>query len=53
MAVEEETKIILEVSEDEMLVAGVAGKDDVVGVDIVLGGGGDAAGVGHANSQRA
>ena len=51
MAVEEEAKIVFEASEDEMLVARVAGEDDVVGVDVVLGGGGDAAGVRHADSE--
>ncbi len=49
MAIEEEAKIVFEASEDEMLIARVAGEDDVVGVDVVFGGGGDAAGVDHAD----
>src|SRR5271170_2312156 len=53
MAVEKKTKIIFEASEDEMLVACVAGENDVVGVDVVFGGGGDAAGVGHTDSEAA
>src|ERR1700721_1934146 len=51
VAVEKEAEIILEASEDEMLVARVASKDDVVGVDVVFGGGGDAAGGGPADSE--
>src|SRR5580692_7926698 len=51
MAVEKEAKIILEPGEDEMLIASVAGEDDVVGVDVVFGGGSNAAGVGHADSE--
>src|SRR5208282_6693524 len=36
-----------------MLVARVASEDDVVGVDVVLGGGSDAAGIRHADSEAA
>ena len=52
MAVEEEAKIVLEAGEDEMLVARVAGEDDVVGVDVVFGGGGDAVGASAMPTPR-
>src|SRR6266446_1907869 len=41
MAVEKKAEVILEAGEDEMLVVSVAGKYNLVGVDIVFGGGGD------------
>ena len=53
MAVEKKAKIVFESREDEMLIARVASEDDVVGIDVVFGGGGDAAGVRHANSEAA
>src|SRR5579872_3027185 len=53
MAVEKKPKVVFEASEDEMLVTGVARKDDVVGVDVVFSGRGDAASLRHANSQGA
>jgi len=41
MAVEKKPEVVLETREDEMLVTGVAGKDDLVGVDVVFSRGGD------------
>src|SRR5712692_7304326 len=41
MTVEKKAQVILEAGEDEMLVVSVAGKYNLVGVDIVFGGGGD------------
>src|SRR5712692_3531324 len=41
MAVEKETQVVLEAREDEMLIMRVAGKNDLVGVDVVFSGGGD------------
>src|SRR5260370_47121 len=41
MTVEKKAQVVLEAGEDEMLITGVAGKDNFVGVDIVFGGGGD------------
>ena len=51
VAVEKEAQVVFEAGEDEMLVARVAGEDDFVGVDVVFGGGGDASGFGHADSE--
>src|SRR5260370_24528560 len=41
MTVEKKAQVVLEAGEDEMLITGVAGKDNFVGVDIVFGCGGD------------
>ena len=51
VTVEEKAEIIFEASEDEMLVASVAGVDDVVGVDVVFGGGGDFFRFGDADAE--
>ena len=41
MTVEKEAKVVLEAREHEMLIRSVAGKNNLVGVDIVFGRGGD------------
>jgi len=41
MAVEKKTEVVLEAREDEMLIMSVAGKNDLVGIDVVFGGCGD------------
>src|SRR6266700_1892249 len=41
MAVEKKAQIVLEAREHEMLVTSVAGKNDLVRVDVVFGSGGD------------
>src|SRR6266481_2135320 len=41
MAVEKKTEVVLEAREDEMLIMSVAGKNDLVGIDVVFSGGGD------------
>src|SRR6267143_1523114 len=51
MAVEKKTEVVLETREDEMLVTSVAGKDDLVGIDVVFGGGGDLFRLGKSRAQ--
>src|SRR5260370_5973657 len=41
MAIEKKTQIVLKTREDQMLVVGIAGKNNIVGVDVVFGGCGD------------
>ncbi len=50
MAVEKKPQIVLETGEDEMLVTSVARKNDLVGVDVVLGGSGDLLGFGESRN---
>ena len=42
VAVEKKAQVVLEAREDKMLITSVTGKNNFVGIDIVLGGGGDA-----------
>src|SRR5215470_9307171 len=37
MAVEEEPNVVFEASKDDVLVTGVAGKNDFIGIDVFLG----------------
>src|SRR6266481_1670809 len=53
VAVEKETQVVLEAREDEMLIMGVAGKNDLVGVDVVFGRGGDLFRFGKSRAQCA
>src|SRR5579859_7473329 len=51
MAVEEEAKVVLEARQHEVLVARIAGKNDVVGVDVVFGSHGNAARISNSDGQ--
>src|ERR1700722_18470860 len=51
MAVEEKADVVFEAREDEMLVTRVAGEDDLVGVDVVFGGGGYFFRLGDADAE--
>src|SRR6267143_2057582 len=53
MAVEKETQVVLEAREDEMLIVRVAGKNDLVGVDVVFSDGGDLFRFGKSRTQCA
>src|SRR5882762_1013543 len=53
MAIEKKTQVVLEAREDEMLIMCVPGKDNLVGVDVVLGCGGDLPRCGHSRAQGA
>src|SRR5690348_9655788 len=53
MAVEKKSNVVFEAREHDMLITRVAREDDVVGVDIVLGGGSNVAGFDHADPQTA
>src|SRR6266436_5254440 len=53
MAIEKETEVVLEARENEMLIMRVAGKNDLIGVDIVFRGCGDLFCFGHSRAQGA
>src|SRR5258708_6628730 len=53
VAVEKKTEVVLEAREDKVLIAGVEGKDNFVGVDVVFAGGGDAPRVRHPRAPCA
>ena len=53
MAIEKKTEVVLEARENEMLIMRVAGKNDLIGVDIVFRGRGDLFRFGHSRPQGA
>src|SRR5579871_2343984 len=52
MRIEEEANVVLPASEHNVLIAGVAGKDDFIGVDVVFGQGRKALARGQRRSQQ-
>src|SRR5260370_6755264 len=50
MAVEKKAEVVLEARKDEMLITRVARKNNLVGVDVVFGGGGDLLGFGKSRT---
>src|SRR5450755_1430447 len=53
MAVQKKTEIVFETRQHKMLIAAVACKDNLIGINVVFGGGGDFFGLGHAHGQSA
>src|SRR5579864_4264155 len=53
MAAEEKPDVVLEASEDNVLITSVAGEDDLVGVDVVFGCGGNAFGFRQTDGESA
>ena len=53
MATEKKPDIVLEASEDDVLITSVPGKDDLVGVDVVFDCGGDVFGFCQTHGESA